>query len=185
MTRSPARAALAILAPMLLVACTSQPPTWTFSPPTPSPVATPGPPSPSPTAAPSPTPAHGTPQPSGSPSASPSSGPTQEARVIEIELTSAVQIHQGGQQISSLDVTQGETIHLRVTNTAGFPHNFYIGPADKLSANLVSGLPGVPDFSEGTQEFDYTVTADTVGLEFGCTFPGHYTSMHGTFAVSP
>jgi uncharacterized cupredoxin-like copper-binding protein len=119
--------------------------------------------------------------PTGAPSAEPSGG----ARVIDIELTSAIQIHRDGAQISSLDVKLGETIHFRVTNTAGFTHNFHIGPAEALMHNQVTGLPGVPDFDDGTQEFDYTVTEETANLEFACTFPGHYQLMHGTFTVEP
>jgi hypothetical protein len=41
----------------------------------------------------------------------------------------------------------------------------------------------VPDFSEGTEEFEYQVTDETASLAFGCTIPGHFQSMSGTFAV--
>jgi hypothetical protein len=114
-----------------------------------------------------------------------SDGNAPSGQVIELELTSSLQIHQGGQQVSSLAVKAGETIHFKITNTAGFQHDFYIGPPDQLGQNLVSGLPGVPSFDSGTQEFDYTVTADTANLQFGCSLTFHYPTMHGTFTVEP
>ena len=87
--------------------------------------------------------------------------------------------------MTDLTVKEGETIHFRISNSAGFDHDFYIGTADQLSQGQVDGLPGVPAFASGTQEFDYTVTAATAGLQFGCTVPGHYQLMHGTFTVQP
>jgi azurin len=120
-------------------------------------------------------------------SPAPTDGPQASAKatLIELEETGSLQIHQNGQQISTLTVHVGETLHFRITNNAGFIHNFYIGPADELSQNLVSGLPGIPDFTQGSQEFDYTVTDETASLEWGCTVPGHYPLMHGTFVVEP
>jgi len=121
-----------------------------------------------------------TPAPSPTPSA-----PTGTSRVIELDETASLQIHQAGQQISELAVKAGETVHFKITNSAGFDHDFYIGTPDQLSQNQVSGLPGIPTFQSGTQEFDYTVTADTANLQWGCSLPGHYPLMHGTFTVEP
>ncbi len=76
----------------------------------------------------------------------------------------------------------GETVTFKVTNTAGFDHNFYLGPADALSANNPKpDLPGIPTFSSGTKEVTYTFES-TDPLQFACTLPGHYGSMHGDFA---
>ena len=72
----------------------------------------------------------------------------------------------------------------KITNTAGFSHDFYIGPPDKLSGNDVTGLQGIPAFDSGTQELTYTVPADVTNLEFACTLPGHYPSMHGSLTAS-
>ena len=180
----PAVAAAAVL--LLAAACSSGGrATWTFSPPAPTPSPGPETPAPSPVPTPSPMPT----LPSMAPgSAAPTGGPQASAatRLIELEETVSLQIHQNGQQISSLTVKMGETLHFRITNTAGYPHNFYIGPADKLSQNLVSGLIGIPDFTTGSAEFDYTVTGETASLEWACTVPGgHYQLMHGTFVVEP
>ena len=85
----------------------------------------------------------------------------------------------------SFEVQEGETIHFVLDNTAGFAHDFWIGPPDKLSASLTDGLEGVPEWDSGVKELDYVVTADTANLQFGCTVPGHFQSMHGTFKVTP
>ena len=205
----PALGAFAVLA--LVAACSSGTPTWTYAPPTPSPSpgpatpvpsggmsAMPGMPSGSPEASsPAESPTASEPaespeasSPAGSPAASApaespeaSEGTAPAGQVIELELTATLQIHQDGQQIDNLTVKNGETVHFKITNTAGFSHDFYIGPADQLGQNLVAGLPGVASFDSGTQEFDYTVTADTANLQFGCSLPGHYPLMHGTFTV--
>ena len=39
--------------------------------------------------------------------------------------------------------------------------------------------------SPGTQEFTWTVPDDVTGIKFGCTVPGHYQLMNGTFSVAP
>lgn len=93
-------------------------------------------------------------------------------------------IKQAGQKLQELSVKKGQTYTFKVTNTAGYAHNFYIGPADKLAANDTAGLPGLPQFDSGTQEFQYTPDADGQ-LEFACTVPGHYPTMHGALTVQP
>jgi uncharacterized cupredoxin-like copper-binding protein len=179
-------AALAV-ALLAIAACAGTAPSWTFAP-TPSP----GPATPPPSAQPSAAP---TDRPTGEPSAGASGQPTGapgspgasgSARTIALELTASFQIAQNGQQVTSLTVRNGETIHFEITNSAGFPHNLFIGPPDKLSTNQTAGLPGVPDFSDGTRTFDYTVTDETASLEYACTVPGHYQAgMRGTFIVEP
>ena len=68
-----------------------------------------------------------------------------------------------------------------MTNNAGFDHNFYIGlGTDLLAAGNTANAVGVPAFSTGTQTFTYTVPdQSTPGLQFACTLPGHYSTMHG------
>lgn len=171
---------------LLLAACGgTSGSTWTIAPV--QPTATPGPstaasvaPSGAPTTAPS-ADASGEPaSPGASTEASAAAGQT-----ITLEVTGALQITQDGQPVTTLAVREGETVHFVLDNTAGFPHNFFIGTPDQLSQNQVAGLPGIPDWSSGVQEFDYVVTAETAGLEFACTVPGHYGPMHGTFTVAP
>jgi hypothetical protein len=129
------------------------------------------------------------PTPSAGPSAIPSEpagspvGSAGTARTIELDLTSSLQIQQDGAQVIELEVQEGETLHFVLDNTAGFSHDFFIGPADALSAGTVDGLPGVEAWDSGVREFDYVVTADTAQLQFGCTVPGHYQTMHGSFAL--
>lgn len=151
---------------LLLVACSSSTgSTWTVAPLRPTPTA-------GPSAVPS--------EPAGSPDAS-----AGAARTIALDLTSSLQIQQDGVQVTELEVREGETIHFVLDNTAGFSHDFVIGPADALSAGTVDGLPGVEAWDSGVREFDYVVTADTAQLEFACTVPGHYQTMHGTFTLAP
>jgi uncharacterized cupredoxin-like copper-binding protein len=106
-------------------------------------------------------------------------------RTVELALTSSLQIQQDGAAVTELEVTEGETIHFVLDNTAGFTHDFWIGPPDALSAGLVEGLQGVDAWESGVKELDYQVTSDTAGLQFACTVPGHYQTMHGSFVLVP
>jgi len=167
-------AASSIAAAALIAACAaSGGPGWTYAPVGPTPSAT-GAPTGVPTGNPTGSPGQSaTPGPSGSPGGT----------VIEIEETDDLRILRDGQPLTELAVTVGETYTFRVTNTAGFVHNFYLGPADRLQNNDVAGLPGIADFSEGTQEFTWTATTDAVGWQFACTVLGHYGPMHGDLMV--
>jgi hypothetical protein len=194
MITSFARLFAAVLLLASVAACAGgEGPVWTYSPlPSAEPSASPSAePSASPSAEPSPSGAPSAePSPSGVPSAAPSPGPTGvspsppgEARVIELEMTGTLQILRDGEQVKDIPVTIGETILFRVTNTAGYAHNLYIGPEELLASNQVSGLPGIPDFTEGTREFEWLVPEDVTSLKFGCTVPGHYQLMNGTFSL--
>jgi uncharacterized cupredoxin-like copper-binding protein len=183
MKTSPARILAAAMAGLLTIAACggTSGSTWTLNPISPTPTAGPSTVASSePTAAPS----GGATAAPGSPAASSDASPAA-GQTITLQLTGALQITQDGKAASVLTVKEGETIHFVIDNIAGFPHNFFIGPADALSQNQVGGLPGIPDWSSGIQEFDYVVTAETAGLQFACTVPGHYPSMHGTFSVVP
>jgi uncharacterized cupredoxin-like copper-binding protein len=125
---------------------------------------------------------------SSAPSAAASGGPAASgapaANTIELVETATLQITDpAGKQVASIPVRKGQTYHFKITNTAGFTHNFYVGKVDDLAARNMANLTGTPDFTSGTQEFDYTFT-ETQGLGFGCLVPGHYEAgMKGTFDV--
>ncbi|HVQ21785.1 MAG TPA: hypothetical protein VMT36_00810 [Candidatus Saccharimonadia bacterium] len=105
------------------------------------------------------------------------------SHVIDLELTADLKIKEDGQQVSTIPVVQGDTYTFRVANTAGFDHDFLIGSDADLSAGA-AGLPGIPAWSSGSREFQYTF--DGPGpLAFGCTIPGHYAQMKGTFEIQP
>lgn len=120
------------------------------------------------------------------PTAEPSpSGSAPAGNVIEIEATGQLRFAQNGQPIDSLELTIGEEYTFRVDNTANFVHNIYLGPPDRLAANDVAGLPGIPEWESGVKEFSWTATADAQGWEFGCTVSGHYQAgMKGTLVLS-
>lgn len=105
--------------------------------------------------------------------------------MIALDETASLTITRDGQPVSALDVKKGDTVTFQITNSAGFSHDFYIGTADQLSPNQTAGLPGVAPFDSGTQQFTYTVTDATATLQFACTLPGHYSTMHGTFNLTP
>jgi len=197
-TPSPRNLIAALAALLLLTACggTSSS-TWTIAPlqPTPTPgpqgsaVASAMPSMPMPSGA-----ASGAP--SGAPSGPPSGAPASPAasvavspaaaQTVSLQLTGSLTITDtGGTAVTNLDVHQGETIHFVIDNVAGFAHDFFIGSPDALSQNQIGDLPGIPQWASGVQEFDYVVTADTANLQFACTLPGHYNSMHGTFTLVP
>ena len=188
------------MACLLLTACGgTSVSTWTIAPLHPTP--TPGPqgsgsasampsgmhgPSAGPSGAPA-SPA-ASPGPSGAPASPGSSAPVSPAaaQTVNLQLTGSLSItDQNGTQVTNLDVREGETVHFVIDNTAGFTHDFFIGPPDALAQNQVGDLPGIPEWSSGVQEFDYVVTADTAKLQFACTVPGHYPLMHGTFTLVP
>jgi len=115
----------------------------------------------------------------------PAAPATGEARVIELEADAAIRFLQGGEQITAIEVTPGETVIFRVDNSAGFPHNFYIGADDDL--RVMGGITdtGIPDWDTGVQELEWVVPEDLTGVRFACTVPGHYFTMNGDFVVTP
>jgi uncharacterized cupredoxin-like copper-binding protein len=110
--------------------------------------------------------------------------PAGEARVIELVATGALQFTDpAGNQVRDIPVTPGETITFRIDNTAGFDHNFYIGTDEQLIAPSATTEVGIPTWQTGVQELTWVVPADISGLKFGCTVPGHYALMQGTFSA--
>lgn len=109
-------------------------------------------------------------------------GTADAPRVIKIEANGALQfLDENGQQIKDIPVQAGEVVQFEVTNTAGYDHNFHIGTEEEL-AGSAPGLPGVETFTTGTETYDWTVPAEGE-LKFGCTVPGHYGLMQGTFSI--
>jgi uncharacterized cupredoxin-like copper-binding protein len=103
--------------------------------------------------------------------------------VFALDLTGSLQIAMDGHKVDAIQVKKGQTYTFRITNSAGFAHDFKIGADADLAADK-AGLAGLGQFSNGTQEFSYTF--DKSGpLMFGCTVPGHYGLMKGTFDIKP
>jgi uncharacterized cupredoxin-like copper-binding protein len=150
---------------------------WTYAPPSVTPATSPSP------------------SPSGSPAASPSASATGGAtasaggspgtgNVFELEETADLQIKQAGQKVTQLQVKAGQAYTFRITNSANFAHDFYIGTAQDLQSRNTQNLKGIPEFNSETKEFEYTF-ATSGSLQFACTVPGHYTTMHGDFVLQP
>jgi uncharacterized cupredoxin-like copper-binding protein/mono/diheme cytochrome c family protein len=113
-------------------------------------------------------------------------GASDEPRVIRIEANAALQfLDENGAQLTSIDAAPGETIVFEIDNTAGFEHNFFIGPADALQGPYAETDAGIPTWTEGVQTYTWTVPeSGAEGLQFACTVPGHYTPMHGDIVIS-
>lgn len=110
---------------------------------------------------------------------------TGSSRVIDIHATAALQfVDERENVLEEIGVTPGETVLFRVDNTAGFEHSFYIGSESELEEHLGVTDTGIAMWVEGIRESEWTVPDDVTGLLFGCTVPGHFTSMHGTFRES-
>lgn len=108
-----------------------------------------------------------------------------EPRVIEIEADAALRFLQGGEQVTEIPVTPGETVLFRVDNTAGFAHNFYIGPDEELMVPSATTEIGLSDWDTGVKEMTWVVPDDLTDVRFACTVPGHYTLMQGDFTIAP
>jgi hypothetical protein len=127
-------------------------------------------------------PTTGGPGPSAAPIESP--GTPDAPRGIALDLTASITITDpDGEVVSAIAVVPGETLEFDVTNTAGFSHNFYIDTEEVLSTTTgdIPDAPGIPEFTEGTQTLTWTVPEDVTSLQFACTVPGHYPTMHGDF----
>ncbi|HSM33747.1 MAG TPA: hypothetical protein VK987_06625, partial [Anaerolineae bacterium] len=111
--------------------------------------------------------------------------PSAEARVIDLEADAAIRFLQNGEQIRDIPVTPGETVIFRIDNTAGFAHNFWIGPDGELQVPGGSTDVGLPDWNSGIQQLEWVVPDDIGDLRFACTVPGHYYTMQGDFSVTP
>ncbi len=120
--------------------------------------------------------------PSGSAGASP--GASAGGDVIDLAGTATLQWAQNDQPVTTLTVPAGRPVTFRVDNVAGFDHNFWIGDPTQLSQGDTSNATGIDTWQSGVRETQYTFEAGQT-LEFACTVPGHYPSMHGTFTIEP
>jgi hypothetical protein len=116
------------------------------------------------------------------PTPRPPSAVVPSARVIELEMTAALQFLQDGEQVRDIPVVPGETVLFRIRNRAGFDHSFYIGTDEELSVPNATTDIGIPVWSRGVRKLTWTVPDDITGLRFGCTVPGHYPFEQGTFS---
>jgi uncharacterized cupredoxin-like copper-binding protein len=123
----------------------------------------------------------------GQPSAAPidQPGTADNPRVIKLDETASLTITDpAGNKVTSIAVAPGETVNFEVTNSAGYDHNFYIGSPADLEGNNVANAVGVPAFASGTKTVTYTVPESISSpLEFACTLPGHYATMHGEITL--
>lgn len=104
--------------------------------------------------------------------------------IVELQATPALMfIGPDGEQVSDIAVEPGETMLIRVDNTAGFEHSFWIGTEQQLEQPLSTTGVGIPSWTSGTRESVWDVPGDVSGLMFGCTVPGHFSTMHGTIVV--
>jgi uncharacterized cupredoxin-like copper-binding protein len=115
----------------------------------------------------------------------PATGGTADApRVIRLDATATLQFtDESGAVVPQIEVVPGETIEFVIDNTAGFDHNFWIGTPDVLSVPNAETDVGHPTWQSGEQSVTWTVPEDAGDLQFACTVPGHYTTMHGTFVI--
>lgn len=192
MSTTPGRAlrlTLSIGATLLLIAAcgSSVGPGWTYAPPvSPSPGAGAAASASAAATASASTSASPSPPASASQSATASSsGGTGTGTEIDLTETADLRIvDAAGQPVSNINVTKGTAYTFKITNTAGFDHDFYIGNPSDLQAGNTASLTGVSAFSSGTKTFTYTFSGATP-IGFGCTIPGHYQTMHGSFTVQP
>jgi hypothetical protein len=111
-------------------------------------------------------------------------GSSDAPRVVRLEATSSLQFtDESGAVVSQIVVVPGETIQFVVNNSAGFDHNFWIGTPDVLSVPNAETDVGIPTWQSGEQTVTWTVPEDGGTLQFACTVPGHYTTMHGDIVI--
>ena len=113
-------------------------------------------------------------------------GTPDQPRQINLQSTASLQFtDENGKQVTQIPVTPGETVEFVVDNVAGFDHNFFIGTPDELMVPFGETQDGITTWSSGVQTYTWTVPeAGVDGLQFACTVPGHYQSMHGDFVIA-
>jgi uncharacterized cupredoxin-like copper-binding protein len=106
-------------------------------------------------------------------------GCSADATVVKIEMTASLTMVP-----ASVEVSAGETVCFEVTNTAGFAHNFYVGPqADIEARNKTDQVVGTIDFSTGTQTLEWTASGSGP-FEYACWIPGHLEAgMKGSITI--
>jgi hypothetical protein len=113
------------------------------------------------------------------------SSPARYDHVIELEASAALQfLDETGERVTAISVIPGQTVLIRVDNTAGFDHSFWIGTEEQLHEPMGVTDIGIPMWTSGTRELMWTVPEDVSGVMFGCTVPGHFELMHGDIVVA-
>jgi plastocyanin len=121
-----------------------------------------------------------TPEATAAPSASASTAAcSADATVVKIEETAALKMVP-----ATVDIPAGKKVCFEVTNTAGFTHNFYVGPQSDIDArNKTASVVGTPDFSSGTQIVEFTPSGSGP-FEYACWIAGHLEAgMKGAITV--
>jgi hypothetical protein len=114
----------------------------------------------------------------------PIAGGTGDApRVIKLEAAAEIRFKdEAGNAITQIDAVEDETIQFEVENTAGFDHNFWIGTKVELEVPSATTDTGIATWQSGIETLTWTaVGAD---LQFACTVPGHYATMHADIVIT-
>lgn len=170
--------ALAGALALVAAACTSGPAQWTFAPTPPST------PSPSASASASSS-ASASPAASATASSSPAASGSATAGCAPDD--AVVQIQETAQLTmvpNAVTVPAGKKVCFQVTNSAGFTHNFYVGPSADIEArNQTAAVAGIPDFSSGTMTLEWAPSGSGP-FEYACWIPGHLEAgMKGTVTI--
>ena len=111
-------------------------------------------------------------------------GSTDAPRVVHLQATSSLQFtDENGTVVTEFAAAPGETIEFVVDNVAGFGHNFWIGTPDELAVGNAETDTGIPTWESGEQSVMWTVPSDGGPLQFACTVPGHYATMHANIVI--
>ena len=109
-------------------------------------------------------------------------GTTDAPRVVKLEATADLHFKdEAGNVVTELLVADGETIQFEVDNTAGFDHDFWIGTPEELQVPNGTTDTGIPTWQSGVQTVTWTAAGE--GLQFACTVPGHYSTMHADIVI--
>jgi uncharacterized cupredoxin-like copper-binding protein len=115
----------------------------------------------------------------------PLASPPPRDSIVEVQATPALWfVDEAGERVDAISVIPGETLLIRVDNTAGFEHSFFIGTEEELSHPQATTDVGIDTWTSGTRELTWPVPDDPGGLMFGCTVPGHFQLMHGDIVVA-
>lgn len=106
------------------------------------------------------------------------------ANLIELH-AAKLKLTMGGQPAETITVKAGEPYTFRLVIDETRDHDLYIGSADDLSHRRPDKLVGVALFrGPATAEFTTTFEAGQT-VQFACTLPGHYGTMHGDIIIEP
>jgi uncharacterized membrane protein YgcG len=104
--------------------------------------------------------------------------------IVVVELPNETLADSTGAQLTKIAVVPGETINFLVVNAADETNNFYVGTADQLQNDQVTGLPGVTLTTGDTKTFVWVVPSPLPSVQFGSSMPGRYPLEHGDFVAT-